>query len=189
MGGILKRVLFLIAFSLVLPNTAWARGARDVQWFDPKYLDCSKAKVSLAGPDKLYIRSLYYAGEELSVLWQYDGMYGFDIYGPYFQEDKLFQDSDNMDYVQIRPQGNDSLAFSNMHIQLIVKDGCVSGIFKYAGGAKYSVASYWETTPPMTKDEQIALLNGKIEDLETQIVVLRKAIGDYEKQISMLEER
>ncbi len=179
-----KLLLILVILSLTVGLSA--------QTIDPKQLDLSEAMVSIAGPDKVYVRSIYYAGEELSVLLQYDGMYGADIYGPYFQEDKLLLDSYNLDYVQLRAQGSDAVAVSN----IIVDGYAYSGILKYAGEAKMSVASYWETTPPMTRDEQIAMLNAKIKNLEAEsaeneelIAWGEQYIADGKKYVAELENK
>ena len=58
---------------------------------DPAKLDFSKAKLSVAGPSDIYVRSIWYGNVELSVLLKYDGANGVFVYGPYLAAQKLIQ--------------------------------------------------------------------------------------------------
>ena len=50
---------------------------------DLRQMDLSGTNISLAGPDRVYLSPIVYAGQEVSVILQYDGTGGFTVLGPY----------------------------------------------------------------------------------------------------------
>lgn len=133
------------------------------QTIDPNLIDASRAKVSIAGPDKVYVRSIYYAGESLSGLLVYNGKDGATVYGPYFAEDKYLQDSYELGYVKFKIEQEGTLLISDI---LVAKDLAYSGRVQWDGGDTVRLLSYWESAPPMTSEEEIASLQKRVKELE-----------------------
>jgi len=178
---IITGILLLMAGSLVM-----------AQEIDPNRLDLSQVKVSIAGPDEIYLRSIYYEGRELSVKFKYDGARGAVVYGPYYAEDKYFPDSVDLDYVTIEVVGKDTLRISNVRISDELAYG---GIIHWVGGPDLELVSYWEDVPPKTKDERIDELNGeiyvlneKLREQTKQIAVLNERVSEQSDQIKVLKE-
>ena len=146
------------------------------QTIDTAKLDLSKAKVSIAGPDEVYIRSIWYDGKELSVKLKYDGKNGAIIYGPYYNEQKILQDSYNLSYAKLQVIGNNELQVSDV----ILGNVGYSGILKWVGGPHLVVDSYWTSTPPKTNEEIIAELNGKISTLNKNLEEANNKINKIE---------
>lgn len=149
----------------------------DPSLIDPEDVDVSKAIVSLAGPDSIYVRNLYYAGERFSVTLKYNGSNGALIYGPYFNEDKLLLDSYNMGEAKLRLQGNDTLLVSD----LILGGNGYAGRLKYDGVYTLALASYWETMAPKTDEMRVAELENKVESQDEMIASLQDRLRDAEE--------
>ncbi len=163
-------IIFFIAFGLYS------------QTIDTSLLDLSKAKVSIAGPNSVYIRSIYYNGKELSVLLKYNGTNGATVYGPYYEKDKLLLDSYNLNYAKLRISGPNEITVSD----LILGNQAYSGTLKWTGDATLVVDSYWKSSMPETYEMKIANLQntinslkekyaGQISSLKNQIASLKKA--------------
>jgi len=133
------------------------------QTIDPNLIDASRAKVSIAGPDKVYVRSIYYAGESLSGLLVYNGRDGATVYGPYFAEDKYLQDDVELGYVKFKIEQGGTLLISDV---MVGKDLAYSGRVQWDGGDTVRLLSYWESVPPTTKEEEIATLQRRVRELE-----------------------
>lgn len=164
---ILMGILLLMAVSVVM-----------AQEIDPNRLDLSQAKVTIAGPDEAYIRSIWYEGDELSVKFKYDGATGAVVYGPYYAEDKYLLDDYEMGYVDLEVVGRDRIQISNVRIS---DELAYSGIIQWVGGPDLELVSYWEDVPPKTSEEWIDELNG-------EIYVLNEKLREQNKQISALKE-
>ena len=155
----------LVALSLVC-----LAGAAFSQPIDPSQIDLSNAKLSVAGPDSVYVRSIGYQGQLLSVLLQFDGLSGAKIYGPYFSGTKLMQDSYELEYATLRIQGGDTIIVSD----LILGGNGYSGRLKYDGFDGLTLENFWESMSPKTTDMRIA-------ELTIQIQAAKK---NYEEQIA-----
>lgn len=156
---------------------------------DPSLLDLSKAKASIAGPDKVYVRSLYYDGVEFSVLLEYDGADGAYAWGPYLENDKYLQDYVNLDYVYFRKRGSDEV---NIYDVYAGGDEAYSGTVKWAGD-RFKLQRFWASPAPSTYAEQIGeadkkLAQCKSENAENEKLITqgRAMIADYKAQISVL---
>jgi len=156
-------IIFFIAFGLYS------------QAIDTNLLDLSKAKVSIAGPQSVYIRSIYYNGKQLSVLLKYNGTNGATVYGPYYEKDKLLLDSYNLNYTKLSIAGPNEIMVSN----LILGNQAYSGVLKWTGDATLVVDSYWKSKMPETNEVKIANLQNTITSLKEK----------YSKQISTLQEQ
>ncbi len=164
---ILMGILLLMAVQVVT-----------AQEIDPNRLDLSQAKVTIAGPDEAYIRSIWYEGQELSVKFKYDGATGAVVYGPYYAEDKYLQDYIDMGYVDLEVVGRDRIQISNVRIS---EELAYSGIIQWVGGPDLELVSYWEDVPPKTNEEWIDELNG-------EVYVLNEKLREQNKQIAGLKE-
>ncbi len=150
------------------------------QAIDAKLLDLSSAKVSIAGPQSVYIRSIYYDGKELSVLLKYNGNNGATVYGPYYGKDKLLQDYYNLGYAKLSVSGNNEILVSG----IIIGDQAYSGILKWTGGSTLVVDSYWQSKMPETKELKIANLSKKLLEIRDKY---EKQISDLKGQIAKLK--
>ena len=145
-------------------------GAVFSQSIDPSKIDFSNAKLSIAGPDSVYVRSIMYQGTQLSVLLKYNGTNGARIYGPYFEGDKLLKDSYELGYAELRIQQNGLIIVSD----LILGGNGYAGRLTYDGVYTLSLDSFWESMTPKTTEMQIT-------ELTSQISVGRKR---YEQQLA-----
>ncbi len=151
----MKKLSFLLLLCMV--------SAVSAQTIDPNLIDASRAKVSIAGPDKVYVRSISYAGESLSGLLVYNGKDGATIYGPYFAEDKYLQDDVELGYVKFKIEQGGTVLISDI---LVGKDLAYSGRVQWDGGDTVRLLSYWVSKPPLTKEEEIATLQRRVKTLE-----------------------
>jgi hypothetical protein len=137
--------------------------AVSAQAVDPSLLDLSKAKASVAGPDKVYVRSIYYGGESLSVLLVYNGVDGATVYGPYFAEDKYLQDGYELGYVKFKAEEGNTLLISDV---MLTEQLAYSGRVRWEGGDTLRLVSFWESVPPVTCESEVAYLKKRVKDLE-----------------------
>jgi hypothetical protein len=140
--------LLAVFFALALVGSLWAQTVA----VDPTMLDFSRAKLSIAGADSVYIRSIMYNGTELSVLLKYDGADGATVYGPFFANQKLLQDYYELGYARLEKFGDNLLAVYD----LVLGNAAYSGRLKWDGGVKLALDSYWQTSLPDTPASQLA---------------------------------
>jgi uncharacterized coiled-coil protein SlyX len=164
----MKRLLITVLMVCV----AWGAFSQAV---DVKKLDLSKAEMHLAGPDAIYVSSIYYGDTRMSVLLKWDGADGAIIYGPYLDAQKLLLDSYELGYAKMKIQGNDTLLISD----LILGGQGFSGRFRYDGVYSLKLQSYWNTMAPKTLEMQVA-------ELQTQ---LDRARSSYGSQLEALEKK
>ena len=162
--------LLITALMVVI---AW--GAFAQMTVDTTKIDLSRAELSLAGPDAVYVTNIYYGNTRLSVLLKYNGMTGATIYGPYYDSDKFLLDSFELGYANLRVQGNDTIIVSD----LILYGQGVSGRLKYDGAATLNLTSWWETMTPETNEMRIA-------DLQSQLQTSQKR---YEQEIAATKQK
>jgi hypothetical protein len=144
---------------------------------DVKDIDVSKAIVTLAGPDSIYVRNIYYSGVRMSVVLKYDGADGAIVYGPYLDGDKLLLDSYEMGEAKLRIQGDDTLLVSD----LILGGTGFAGRLKYDGVYSLKLDSYWETMPPKTKEMRIAELQNSVASSQATVADLRQKLAAAEQ--------
>ena len=164
----MKKLLITILMMCV----AWVAFSQAIDVAD---LDTSKAVFSIAGPDSLYVRNIYYSGTRLSVILKYNGADGVTIIGPYFDGDKLLADSFDAGYATLEVRKPDKLVISNI---IIGDDEAINGRVKYDGVYTLALDSYWFSKAPQTNRE-------KIEALETQLARARASSG---RQIAALTQ-
>ncbi len=173
--------LLITALMVVI---AWGAFAQTV---DTSKIDLSKAELSLAGPDSVYVTNIYYGSTRLSVLLRYDGKSGALIYGPYYDSDKLLLDSFELGYADLRVLGNDTIIVSD----LILYGQGVSGRLKYDGVATLNLASWWQTMTPTTDEMRIANLQSQLQTAKTAQKRLEEEIvatkAKYEADIAEVE--
>lgn len=140
--------LLAVLFALVIVGALSAQ----TMTIDPAKLDFSKAKMSIAGPSDIYIRSIMYGNVELSVLLKYDGKNGATVVGPYLANQKYLQDSYELGYARMEKFGDNLLAIYD----LVFGNTAFSGRLKWDGTTKLVLDSYWQTTLPQTNEQKIA---------------------------------
>ena len=150
------------------------------QTIDTSLLDLSAAKVSIAGPQSVYIRSIYYNGQELSILLKYNGNNGATVYGPFYEKDKLIQDSYNLDYTQLKLSGQNEILVSG----IVIGNRSYSGVLKWAGGSTLVVDRYWKSKMPETNGMRLAKLSKKMLDLKDRY---ERQVADMKNQIAALK--
>jgi hypothetical protein len=169
-----------LLFTVLVVSIAWGAFAQSI---DPGKIDMSKAELSLAGPNSVYVSNIYYGATRLSVLLKYDGQTGALIYGPYYDEDKFLLDSFELGYADLRMQGGDTLVVSD----LILYGQGVSARFKYDGVYTLNLTSWWESETPQTFDAQISDLTERLatsqKRYEQELVATK---GKYEADIAAL---
>ena len=137
-------------------------------------LDLSKAEMSLAGPDRIYVTNIYYSGVRLSVLLKYNGEYGATIYGPWFDDDKFLYDSFEFGYASLEKTGTDTLLISD----LILGGAGYTGTFAYDGVVTLNYKNGWTSEKPLTADQRVA-------EVENQLALVQKR---YEEQLKVTKE-
>ena len=143
-------------------------------------IDVSKADMSLAGPDSLYVSNIYYGDVRMSVILKYDGIAGATIYGPYYDDDKLLLDSFEMGYADIRAQGENTLIISD----LVLYGQGITGRFEYDGRSTLNLKSWWESSTPTSLETQIAALEDKLDAANQE---LASTTSKYAAAIAVLE--
>jgi len=158
------------------------------QTIDTNLLDLSRAKVSIAGPQNVYIRSIYYSGKELSVLLKYSGNDSAKVYGPYYEKDKLLLDSYRLDYAKLKVSGENEILVSD----LIIGNQGYSGMLKWTGDSTLVVDRYWKSSTPVTEEVKIDKLTKELAELkakyETEVSSLKGQLSSLKStQVSMVK--
>lgn len=146
--------LLAVLFALVIVGALSAQSMT----IDPAKLDFSKAKMSIAGPSDIYVRSIMYGSVELSVLLKYDGKSGATVHGPYLANQKFLQDSYDLEYARMEKFGDNLLAIYDLKFGNVA----FSGRLKWDGTDRLLLDSYWQTTPPQTYEQQVAALKSEV---------------------------
>ena len=164
---------------------AAAGGVSKLPAIDPAKLDLSDAEFSLAGQDRIYVRSLYYAGQEIAVILEYDGNVGARIYGPYYPDDwSIPEESLELGYATMEKRGTDSVVISD----IILGNRAYSGVLKHIGGGKLELAYRPRAVKmPVTDEVRIAELKVMETALKTKVKVQDKRLADKTAQIAELE--
>ena len=139
------------------------------QDIDPDRIDLRQAKMSIAGPESIYVSNIYYKGTRLSVLLAYDGKNGATIYGPWYDSDKLLQDYYELGYASLRIQDDTTLIVSDV----ILGTQGFSGRFKFDGNSKLILDGAWATMTPDTEEMRVA-------NVEAQLRIVQRR---YEEQL------
>jgi hypothetical protein len=139
------------------------------QDIDPGRIDLSQARMSIAGPEEIYVTNVYYDNTRLSVLLAYDGKSGATIYGPWYDSDKLLQDYFELGYASLRIQDDTTLIVSDV----MLGTRGFSGRFKFDGNSKLALDGAWATMTPHTAEMKVA-------NIEAQLLIVQKR---YEQQL------
>jgi hypothetical protein len=139
------------------------------QDIDPGRIDLSQARMSIAGPEEIYVTNIYYDNTRLSVLLAYDGKTGATIYGPWYDSDKLLQDYFELGYASLRIQDDTTLIVSDV----MLGTRGFSGRFKFDGNSKLALDGAWATMTPHTSEMKVA-------NVEAQLLIVQKR---YEQQL------
>ena len=103
----LKTVISSLSL-LLLANLLWTQQELVAQ------LDFSSAKVSLAGPRRVYFRSDKYGSNIYSALLNYDGRGTAEVRSVYSATNKTFPDNVDLSATRLGLGGNDVLNISNI---------------------------------------------------------------------------
>lgn len=158
---------------------------------DASKLDFSMARASIAGPNAIYLRNIYYAGEPVSLLLDISADGTVIAKGPYFSEQKLIQDSDEVAYVGVTPSGAYSVELS----PVILGNEAYSGILEWTPGTnQFSIVSYKSVAmPEQYADLAAAVAKAKADaakakadadTLKTQVADLQKKLDAASKVVA-----
>ena len=155
---------------------AWALHAQAI---DPTQLDFSNARVSMAGPNSVYIRSVFYAGQEVSVILEYDGGQGATIKGPFLAADKFLKDSYDVEYASIKKVSPTAIEISGV----ILGGQGYSGVFEWVPGTStLTLKSYSMVGAPTTYPELV----GELNEANAQVVALKNQVDAERKKADEL---
>ena len=126
----MKRLVVFVLCMFVL-CTAWGQGV------DSSLLDLTKAKVSLAGPDRLYVTHIGYGGTRIAVILQYDKKLGARIIGPISAKDQLLPDATKLKATRLGITDSGLLVISNVQLY----GNSYSGKLYYDGRNKLTLIS------------------------------------------------
>ncbi|RKX77002.1 MAG: hypothetical protein DRP87_10395 [Spirochaetes bacterium] len=163
------------------------------QTIDLREIDFKNARLSIAGPDRLYIRSVGRTGKTISLLIAMrDEKEGFWHIESLFPESAdLFPEDLILDFVKIEP-----IASNRLKISGIIYDGqSFAGEFLLTDTDKFALAdSLYPAPMPEDFEEKITLLKGTLikaerEGYEQRIAALRKEKEEQEEiTVSLLKE-
>ena len=174
----MKKLLFFLCMVCVTFSTFG-------QGIDVNNLDLSKAEMSLAGPDRIYVTNIYYDNTRLSVLLKSDGAYGATIYGPWYDDDKLLYDSYELGYAALEIKDGNTVQISD----LLLGGKGYAGALTYDGATKLIFSKAWLSDTPKTFEQQIATLQERLilgqKRYEEQLSILA---NQYETRIEFAED-
>ena len=99
------------------------------------------------------------------MLFVYNGTDGATVYGPYFAGDKYLQDEYELGYVKFRKEGDAKLALTDI---VLNENLAYSGRVHWDGSDVLRLLSFWESSQPTTREDEIANLHKKVADLEAR---------------------
>lgn len=168
----MKRLLLVLFALLVILGVS-------AQSIDVGKLDLTKAKMTIAGPYSIYVRSISYMGQDISVLLKYDGAIGATVYGPWTAAQKGLQDWMDLSYVRMEKFGTDTIAVYDV----LMGAAAYSGRLKYDGGVKLVLSSYWRTTTPKTYPEQVAELREEVQKQKDLVASYKTWAGSLQSEL------
>ena len=119
---------------------------------DARLLSLDGAQASLAGPDRVYISSIEYAGESYSALLRYRGGTTATVEQVYGPQGKLIPDTVGLTQTELAFVAPDVLDISYVEV-----DGQgYAGQLRYAGGNRLEVAGIRQVTLPPPAAEQVS---------------------------------
>ena len=119
---------------------------------DARLLSLDGAKASLAGPDRVYVSSIEYAGESYSALLRYRGGTTATVEQVYGPQGKLIPDTVGLTQTELAFVAPDVLDVAYVEV-----DGQgYAGQLRYAGGNRLEVAGIRQVTLPPTAAEQVS---------------------------------
>ena len=119
---------------------------------DARLLSLDGAQVSLAGPDRVYVSSIEYAGESYSALLRYRGGTTATVEQVYGPQGKLIPDTVGLTQTELAFVAPDVLDVAYVE----VGGQGYAGQLRYAGGNRLEVAGIRQVTLPPTAAEQVS---------------------------------
>ena len=116
---------------------------------DPTLASTDHARLSLAGPDAIYISNILYDGVPYSALLRYRGGTSLTVEGVYGPRGKLIPDSVSLSQVELDFVAPATIAVSNVEVSGVG----YSGTLGYAGGNQLRVIGIRQVTLPPTEAE------------------------------------
>ena len=119
---------------------------------DARLLSLDGAQASLAGPDRVYVSSIEYAGESYSALLRYRGGTTATVEQVYGPQGKLIPDTVGLTQTELAFVAPDVLDVAYVE----VGGQGYAGQLRYAGGNRLEVAGIRQVTLPPTAAEQVS---------------------------------
>ncbi|MEW5817613.1 MAG: hypothetical protein AB1798_19720 [Spirochaetota bacterium] len=182
----MRKFSILLLFAITVPGLVLS-GQSSVN----SKADFSQAKISIAGPNRIYIRSIYLEDRISSVLLEKTDKEGniWKAIEVYPDDNTYFPENLNLDYVQITPFDSDKVEISG----IIIEGDAYSGSFQFENVDSLTAIEPFHPAPvPDSFEEKIAGLKGTLltvekKQYENQIQSLQEETFKYSKQIQSLE--
>ena len=142
---------------------------------DARLLSLDGAQVSLAGPDRVYVSSIEYAGESYSALLRYRGGTTATVEQVYGPQGKLIPDTVGLTQTELAFVAPDVLDVAYVEIG----GQGYAGQLRYAGGNRLEVAGIRQVTLPPTAAEQVSAAEAAAEAAEAEAAAAA-AVADAE---------
>ncbi len=185
----MKKTSIVLCACLLLAAGGWAQTSIDPAELNPALLDFSQARATIAGPDLIYIRSIYYGAEEVSVLLRYDGEAGADVVGIYTAGDKVIPDTYVAEYAAIEP-----ILPASIRIKGVIGGGAAyAGTLQWTPGTnKLSLVGGLETVsmPDTAESLRAQLMEEKLvsADLRLEMATLQEEMAALQQEYASLQE-
>ena len=124
---------------------------------DPSALNLDRARVSLAGPESIYVTGIRYGGDTYSALMRYRGGTTATLDKVFGSAGKLIPDSLDLSHTELSLIAPDVLDVANVG----VSGRGYSGQLRYAGGNRFEVINLAAVMLPPTPEELMAQAEAK----------------------------
>ena len=141
------------------------------EMLDPSLADLDQVRVSLAGPDSIYLSNIRYGGVPYSALLRYTGGTSATVKAVYGPMGKLIPDSVGLSQTTLDFVAPAALAVSNVE----VGGAGYSGTLEYAGGDQLRVTNIRRVTLPPTAAE---MAQATIAEQRDRIAALEAAVAE-----------
>ena len=146
----------------------------DADRIDPSLLSLDQARVSLAGPESIYISGIKYGDDTYSALMRYRGGTTATLDKVFGPTGKLIPDSVDLSHTELALIAPDVLDVANVG----VGGQGYSGQFRYAGDNRFEVIGLTAVKLPLTPEELAAATVAKAEAMAAAGIAEARAEAD-----------
>ena len=146
----------------------------DADRIDPSLLSLDQARVSLAGPESIYISGIKYGDDTYSALMRYRGGTTATLDKVFGPTGKLIPDSVDLSHTELKLVAPDVLDIANVG----VGGQGYSGQLRYAGDNRFEVIGLTAVKLPLTPEELAAATVAKAEAMAAAGIAEARAEAD-----------